>query len=309
MLSCLQKETTKRTHHFVDLLQAKYPDHYPVNTIDAVILRTIIKEYTLRKDTGNLIEYIQNTLKSDLYPRDSVLCNKIIYRLEKEERLLSDCEYLHRVLSCKDQIQSEYFNVFNLNSRVDSQEIDQYDQQYAILKKVFHIEETEKLNLVLDTNLNYWRAFPPWDVKYGLLQRYINGNPHELVHHFFTKYSDVPFFQEPVAFLYGDFKNDTTKFFQKYTALNNQISVSEYVKAKDLWHFPAIVILKESDKLSFWFFTSTLMQKFGVEKFIEFASLTTWNKDSDDFERNFKVVYGLKLEEFEQDHIIGRLAR
>lgn len=307
--SCIQKKDKVKSNRFDKILQTDFPKHFPEETVDAVILRKIIEEYVVKQDTSNLMTYINVILQEELYAKDSVVFYRILNQLDKDEKLVKGCEYLNNALSCKDQFQSKHFNVYNLNSRVKPEEINLYDKQYSELRKIFNNTDTLKLNLVLDTNLNYWRAFPIWDVKYGLLQRYVNGNPHELVHHFFTKYSDVPFFQEPIAFLYGDYRNDTAKFYNEFTSIKEELTNAEYVMAKEVWHFPAIVILEKNDKLSFWLFTSSLMQKYGIEKFIEFASLTTWDKGSGDFEKNFYIVYDLPLKEFEEKVIIRKLKK
>jgi len=305
---CNQKKEKSEIDSIDKILQADFPKHFPKNTVDAMVLREIIKGYVVtEKKESNLISYIKDNLHNELYSKDSVLHNKILKRLDKDEKLRKDCEYIIKVLSCNEQLQSKHFVVYNLNSKVDTQLVNLYDKQYDMLKSVFNSLETEKLNLVLDTNLNYWRAFPIWDVKYGLLQRYINGNPHELVHHFFTKYSDVPFFHEPMAFLYGDYRNDTAKFYNDFGKNKEQLTNDEYVNAKNVWHFPAIVILKRNDKLSFWLFTSNLMQKYGIDKFIQFAGITTWDKNDEDFEKNFQRVYNISLEEFEKKYIISQL--
>ncbi len=269
--SCNQESDVIKPNRFNTILQADFPEHFPDNTMNAVILSEIIKDYVVKQDTTDLTVYIKDILQKELCVIDSVLCNSISNQLDTDEKLVEDCEYLKKALSCMIQFKSRHFNVYNLNSKVSTEEINLYDTQYDDLKKVFNNNDTVKLNLFLDTNLNYWRAFPIWDVKYGLLQRYINGNPHELVHHFFTKYSDVPFFQEPMAFLYGGYRNDTAKFYGKFTTYNELLTKDEYVIAKEVWHFPAIVILEKYDKLSFWLFTSTLMKKYGIDKFIEFA--------------------------------------
>ena len=305
--SCNQKNNNVKSNCFDNILQADFPKHFPDNTIDAIIIRKIIEEYVLKKDTNDLITYIKIILQKEIYTKDSVLFNRILNQIDTDKKLIKDCEYLNKVLSCKKQIKSKHFKIYNINSGVNTEEINLYDKQYEELSKVFNNIDTVRLNLVLDTNLNYWRAFPIWDVKYGLLQRYINGNPHELVHHFFTKYSDVPFFQEPMAFLYGDYRNDTAKFYNNFSKNNEQLTNNEYVRAKDVWHFPAIVLLERDEKLSFWLFTSTLMQKYGINEFIEFASLTTWDKNNDDFEKNFNIVYNISLKEFEQKQIINKL--
>jgi len=305
--SCNQGKDSIERNRFDKILQSDFPEHFPENTIDAIVLRKIIHEYVINQDTTDLTVYIKNILQKELYENDSALNNRILNSLNTDEKILKDCDYLKKVLSCKNQFQSKHFNVYNLNSKVNTEEINLYDKQYDELKKAFNDIDTIKLNLVLDTTLNYWRAFPIWDVKYGLLQRYVNGNPHELVHHFFTKYSDVPFFQEPMAFLYGDYRNDTEKFYSMFTSFNDQLTKDEYVIAKEVWHFPAIVILEKYDKLSFWLFTSTLMKKYGIEKFIEFASITTWKKNNDDFEKNFNIVYNIPLKEFEHKQVISKL--
>jgi len=297
----------KETNSLDKILQLDFPDHYPKSTVNTMILREIVKKYVVTNSSLDFTKYLKENLRKELYLKDSVLYHSICEKIETDTKLINDCKYLKNVLSCNEQFQSKHFTVYNLNSKVDTQQINLYDKQYEILKAVFNNKDTERLNLVLDTNLNYWRAFPIWDVKYGLLQRYINGNPHELVHHFFTKYSDVPFFQEPMAFLYGDYRNDTAKFYDTFTKNKEQLTKDEYVLAKDVWHFPAIVLLERKDKLSFWLFTSTLMQKYGIEMFIQFASLTTWDKNDDEFEKNFLRVYNISLETFEEKNIINKL--
>lgn len=307
---CDQKEESSGTNKIDETLLSSFPKHFPENILDALVLRKIIKDYSIAEGKeSDLISHIKNNLARDLSLKDSVVYNRISKQLESDEKLLNDCKYLYKVLSCDEQFQSKHFKIYNINSKVDTQQINLYNKQYEALSLVFKNYDTTKLKLVLDTNLNYWRAFPIWDVKYGLLQRYINGNPHELVHHFFTRYSDVPFFQEPVAFLYGDYRNDTAKFFNNFTSYNELLTEKEYVMAKEVWHFPAIVILEKLDKLSFWLFTSTLMQKYGIKKFIEFASLTTWDKNGDDFEKNFNIVYKISLKQFEHKYVINRLKR
>jgi hypothetical protein len=305
--SCNVNYKKEKENDFQSILAIEFPAHFPDNTADAIILRKMVKEYVASNDTINIGAYIQRRLGNELWHIDSAICIRLKERFLEDDKLLRDCAYLVSALKCKDQFQSEYFNVYNINSKVSLEDIALYDRQYEKLKKLFKNTDTCRLNLYLDTNLNYWRAFPPWYVKYGLLQRYINGNPHELVHHFFTQYSDVPFFQEPMAFLYGGYRNNAAKFYEKYTSLNKELSVGNYVLAKENWHFPAIVILEQKQKQSFWLFTSVLMQKFGIEKFIEFASLTTWDKSNDDFERNFAEVYGMALKKFEKENIISKL--
>ncbi len=305
---CNQKNENSNIDSIDKILQADFPKHFPKNTVDALVLREIIKKYVITEEKeSNLISYIKNNLHNELYAKDSILYNRISKRLNTDEKLIEDCLYLNKVLSCNEQYQSKHFNVYNLNSIVDTQQTNLYDKQYDELKLVFKNNDTTKLNLVLDTNLNYWRAFPIWDVKYGLLQRSINGNPHELVHHFFTKYSDVPFFHEPIAFLYGGYRNDTAKFYNNFSKNKEDLTTNEYTLAKDVWHFPAIVLLERADKLSFWLFTSTLMQKYGIDKFIQFANTATWDKNNDEFENNFNIVYNISLNEFEKKHVISKL--
>lgn len=304
---CNRVNEATHTISIEEILQLDFPNHYPENTVDAFILREIIKKYVESGDSSNFISYIKERLLKDLYVKDSNLCNNISLKIETDSSLVNDCIYLKNALSCNEQYISKHFIVYNMNSSVDTQQVNLYDKQFEVLQSVFNETGAERINLVLDTNLNYWRAFPIWNVKYGLLQRYINGNPHELVHHFFTKYSDVPFFHEPMAFLYGDYGNDTTKFYTDFCKNSEQLSNEDYVLAKNVWHFPAIVLLKRNDKLSFWLFTSTLMQRYGIDKFIQFASITTWDKNNEEFENNFESIYNVSLEEFEKKHVISNL--
>lgn len=308
ILSCGRIEEKKSLTHKVDeILQMDFPAHYPENTKAAMILREIVKDYSGQKVNTDFVSFLKTNLYQEVFEKDSVLYVEIFNRIATDSLLLNDCFYLKKVLNCQEQYQSQHFTIYNLNSAIDTQKVAELDAQYEMLHKVFHSYENRKIDLVLDTSLHYWRSFPPWDIKYGLLQRNINRNPHELVHHFFTRFSDVPFFQEPMAFLFGDYRNDTAKFYNSFAEKCKHLSRNEYLKAKESWHFPAIVLLEETEKKSFWLFTTSLMQKYGIEKFIEFAKITTWDKSDLDFEKNFQMVYQMSLESFESKYIINKL--
>lgn len=53
--SCNQeKYNNVKSNRFENILQTNFPKHFPNKTVDAIIIRTIIGEYVIKKDTNDL---------------------------------------------------------------------------------------------------------------------------------------------------------------------------------------------------------------------------------------------------------------
>jgi hypothetical protein len=281
----------------------QYPSHYPAYTADIQILRSILKNSTIVVDAkykSNLL----STLENYLLPKYKRVFESLSKRLDENDKILNKCRYLSNVYQCEKQFTSRHFRVFSLYEKIDTARVNQYDTQYDDLAQIFEFDANDKIDLILDTTVSYWRAFPPWDVLFGLKQRTVNGNPHELVHFMFTSKSDVPFFQEPVAFLLGDYRGDTTRFFETIEKHASELSIDTYIPVKDHWHFPAIVLLDENQKHSFWLFTKTLIKKYDLKSFISLASECPWGSDYENFRLAFKSIYNRSVTDFEKEEVL-----
>lgn len=268
----------------------------------AKLVRSLIDSLCQRRICENLISQLQIIVTRDVVPLDSSLGNRILNKLSRDSSFVKDCLYVADLKRNWKAVAGKHFIFYFKNSDVpDTSKMREWDEHFEKLANTFDIDFSEKVPYKIDPSEKYGRSFAPWEVQWGIRWRRLADSFHELVHIMLFKYSDVPFFHEPLAFIYGTYKGDFRVVNEHWSEYEKTISDSGYVSATELFHFPQLVGLYKSKRASAFYFVYQLLIKHGIEKLLTFMERTPWESSETDFAQNFQKIYGLALKRIEED--------
>lgn|GEM_PF-2924352 len=246
---------------------------------------------------GELIKMVTK----EVMPTDPADAAQIVNKLDKDSSFAADCRHLADIYLLQHRKESRHFIFFYpIAQEPTVSGMAFWDRQFDRLAARFHNDIQNKIMFQIDPMEQYGRCFPPWEVFWGIRQNKLGDNPHELVHLMLFKYSDVPFFHEPLAFMYGTYLGDPKQIADGFRKYHQLVADSGYVTAADIFHFPQIIGLDKKVWASSFYFIEKLTEEYGLEKLLVFMGETPWSRDRDDFVHNFKAVYGVELGEFER---------
>jgi hypothetical protein len=232
---------------------------------------------------------------------DSAFGRQLLRRLDGDSSFVRHCLDVAAVQSTWHSAQSKHFIFyFEDDTPPAPTALKAWDNHFERLADAFGTTIAEKVPCRINKAEQYGRCFPPWDVRWGIELDSLGSNSHELVHLLLFRYSDVPFFHEPLAFIYGTYEADPRKVSARFSDYERVIADSGYVSATELLHFPQIIGLDEVKWASAFVYVDELVRGYGIEKLLRLMSMTPWQSSADDFAKNFREVYGVELTEFEQ---------
>lgn len=268
--------------------------------VQATLVRSLIDTLLSRNAGFDLMSGLKLEIAMRLVPLDSITGCIILNKLESDSSFIRDCLYVEDLKRNWALIKSKHFQFYvHDNDTLAKSDIDLWDNHFERLSKTFNSNITEKIPFRIDKTEKYGRCFAPWEVRWGIRQKELNDNPHELVHIMLFKYSDVPFFHEPLAFIYGSYKGDFVEANKHFKEHERRLQGNGYISSLELFHFPQIIGLDETKWSSAFYFNYNLIKKYGIPKLLEFMKKTPWESTEDDFKENFKELYDIDLERFE----------
>jgi hypothetical protein len=268
----------------------------------AKAVRNLIDSLCQQENGKDLIASLRSKVASEIMISDSSLGNQILNKLDNDSSFIEDCLYVADLKKNWNSIQSEHFIFYFKNDgSPDTSAMHQWGEHFERLSETFGTKIPEKIPFKIDNSEKYGRCFAPWEVRWGIKQGGVGNNPHELAHIMLFKYSDVPFFHEPLAFIYGTYKGDFSAVFEYLLKHTKIIADSGYVSATEILHFPSIIGLQKSKWASSFYFIYKLVTKYDVEQLLVLIRRTPWKSSVADFSDNFKEVYRIELTEFEHN--------
>lgn len=266
----------------------------------AKAVRNLIDSLYQQENCKDLIASLRSKVASEILISDSTLGNQILDKLDNDSSFIEACLYVADLKKKWNSIPSEHFIFYFKNdSSPGTLAMQQWDEHFERLSETFGTKIPEKIPFRIDNSEKYGRCFAPWEVRWGIKQGGVGDNPHELAHIMLFKYSDVPFFHEPLAFIYGTYKGDFSAVSEYLLQHTKTIADSGYVSATEILHFPSIIGLQKSKWASAFYFIYKLVTKYDIEQLLELMRMTPWKSSVADFSKNFKEVYGIELTEFE----------
>jgi hypothetical protein len=264
-------------------------------------VRRLIPSVAETLPSDDLIANLKTMTVNSVMPTDPVSAQGILIKLDEDSSFIADCRYLADLYQNWHKKESRHFIFFyQIDQEPTSSETAFWDQEFDRLARLFHNDIQNKIVFIIDPKEPYGRCFPPWGVLWGIRQKALGENPHELVHLMLFKYSDVPFFHEPLAFMYGTDLGDPNRIADSFGKYAQLVADSGYVTSADIFHFPQIIGLDKKAWASSFFFMQKVIEKYGIEKLLLFMRETPWSKNRDEFIGNFKTIFGNELEEFER---------
>jgi len=277
---------------------------------DEVILANTVRKLinSLCRQKNNckdIISLLKLKVTRDISIADSSLGNRILKKLTSDSTFVKHCLYVADLKSNWQSKESEHFIFYfnNTNHAPDSAKMHKWDNHFERLANIFDTKLSEKIPFKIDKNEKYGRCFAPWEVRWGIRQGAVGSNTHELVHIMLFKTSDVPFFHEPLAFIYGTYNGDLNVAAEKCQEFKQIIADSGYVSAAQLLHFPQIIGLKKNKWASTFYFIYNLLNKFDIDKLLLLMESSPWESSAENFMSNFYKIYGIELSEFESEII------
>jgi len=283
-----------------------YPGHQAlhsdeIRTVSAfrLMINSIIDDI---KNNDDLINILKRKINLYYLPSDSIFARKLLFKLSSDSNIVKECRYLSGIKRKWNSSQSSHFYFYyKKNNKPSETEMEFWDSQYIRLSLLFNIQQSDKVDYIIDPEENYGRAFPPWEIMTGIKQKELGGNPHELVHILLFKYSDVPFFHEPLAFIYGTDLGDRDAAEKRFLKYCNILRPDKYISAAELIHFPQIIGLDEAKWASAFCFVYSLNKKFGIVKLLRLMEANTWDGTIENFKTSFNKIYGIPLQAFETE--------
>jgi hypothetical protein len=267
----------------------------------ASMVRGMIDSLCAHADCTDPIALLRReALRRDM-SADSSLSRQLLAKLDEDSSFVRQCLRVADMRRNWHSAESRHF-VFYFQGDVvpDAAAMQAWDEHFERLSATFGTTITEKVPFAISDREPYGRCFPPWDVRWGIEQSEVGDNPHELVHLMLFKYSDVPFFHEPLAFIYGTHAGDLGAAAARCQQYERVIADSGYVSSTEILHFPQIIGLGEANWASSYFFVYKLVTKYDVEKLLRLMRMTPWDGSADEFREAFGEVYGVDLADFER---------
>lgn len=265
-------------------------------------VRNLINSLCQQENCKDMIASLRSKVSNEIMISNSSLGNQILNKLDNDSSFIKHCLYLADLKNDWNSVQSKHFIFyFNDDNAPDTSAMQEWDKHFERLSKTFGTQIFEQIPFKIDNSEKYGRCFAPWVVRWGIKQGGVGDNPHELAHIMLFKYSDVPFFHEPLAFIYGTYKGDFNIVSEHFLKYEEIIADSGYVSATKILHFPQIIGLHKSKWASSFYFIYKLVTKYDIDKLLILMRMTPWESSVDDFSNNFKEVYGIELKEFEHN--------
>jgi hypothetical protein len=218
-----------------------------------------------QENCKDLIAPLRSKVSNVTMISDSSLGNQILYKLDNDSTFIKDCLYVADLRINWNLVKSNHFIFyFKDENAPDTSAMQEWDKHFERLSKTFGTKIPEKIPLKIDNSEKYGRCFAPWVVKWSIKQGGVGHNPHELAHIMLFKYSDVPFFHESLAFIYGTYKGDFNIVSEHLLKYEKIIADSGYVSATTILHFPSIIGLHKSKWASSFYFIFKLVIKYDI---------------------------------------------
>jgi hypothetical protein len=267
----------------------------------ASMVRGMIDSLCARTDCTDLVAQLRRQALGRATGADSSLSRELLAKLDGDSSFVRRCLRVADMRRNWHSAQSRHFVFyFQGDTAPDAAAMRAWDEHFERLSATFGTTITGRVPFAISDQEPYGRCFPPWDVRWGIEQSEVGDNPHELVHLMLFQYSDVPFFHEPLAFIYGTHAGDLAAAAERARRYERVIADSGYVSAAEILHFPQIIGLGEAKWASSFTFVYKLVTKYDVERLLRLMRMTPWDGSADDFAEAFGEVYGMDLVEFER---------
>ena len=167
----------------------------------------------------------------------------LLTKLASDLNYVNRCQYISDLEAHAQYVDSDHFRFYydHRDRQPTQQLMREWDDDFVRMTKTFNSHIPDRIPYRIDPEDKYGRCYPPWDIRWGITARDVTGNTHELVHLMLFKYSDVPFFHEPLAFIYGTYKANMDTVNQHWLEYESMIADSGYISATELLHFPQII--------------------------------------------------------------------
>jgi len=267
-------------------------------------VRDLIEKICQEGKATDIIASLTAMVHDKVVSTDPQLGNQILDKLKNDKVFKDHCLYVADLKRNYKSVRSKHFIIYHKKDNSPAHSVmRRWDGYFEILASVFNNHFVERVPFKIDKPERYGRCFAPWAVRWGIRMDAIGANPHELVHIMLFKYSDVPFFHEPVAFMYEAIKGDPGLAHRKFAKCEKIVADSGYVPARELLHFSQLIGLEKAKWASAYVFVYSLHERYGVEKLLSLMKGTPWSSTVDEFSTNFEKIYGITLQEFENSII------
>lgn len=288
----------------IEIVDSSYTALHPEEVRQAnafrFMINTIIEENITA--AAELRTLFYNKIYMYFMPADTNIAKILLNRVDTDTSMMKECQYILKVKSSWPSTAGKHFVFYYpAGKKPDTTRMIFWDNQFERLSSLFNTQIKKKITFVIDPNDQYGRAFAPWDISMGIRQKELDENPHELVHVMLFKYSDVPFFHEPLAFIYGTSLGDMANARERYLKYSKLLLAGKYVSASELIHFPQIIGLDNIKWASAFCFVYKLNEKYGLEKLLNLMTENTWKDSANNLESSFKKIYGVELPPFEKE--------
>jgi len=263
-------------------------------------VRTLIAELCAREAGADVIASLEARAAAGTLTPDTSLARWMRTALASDSSFVVACRYVADLHQHWRSVASLHFVFyFRGGDAPAAAMMSRWDRNFERLATTFGSSGRERVPFVLDGSEIYGRAFPPWDVRWGIRKAHLDANTHELVHIMLFEWSDAPFFHEPLAFLYGTDQADRVAISKRVRRCERTIADSGYFSATTLLHMPQIIGARREGWASAICFVHGLTARYGLPKLMALMRMTPWKADDGLLARNFKTVYDINLETFE----------
>ena len=294
-----------------DLHEQNLWQDFPLNSAEirqAQLIRTLLDSMAGHHDDGNLAGRLKLEVARHVSSEDSLLKNRLLEKLTADSSFIRQCEYVFDLKQNWQSVPSAHFIFYFRDGNKPSTVMMQtWDNDFRRLSETFKTHIPVRIPYKIDKDDRYGRCFPPWEVRWGIKSRDVTGNTHELVHLMLFKYSDVPFFHEPLAFIYGTYKGNRDSVQVAWLPYEQMIADSGYVSATQLLHFPQIIGLDRVKRASACYFIRCVADEFGIDKLLQLMKAVPWAASEDDLITSFQRIYNIRLSDYERE-IVSRIA-
>ncbi len=264
-------------------------------------VRALIDSLCTRGSDEDVIATLRSMAADESVVTDSGVRRQIVSGLDRDSSLIKSCLYVADLKRHWKSTPSEHFVFHYQNDTVpDPSVMHRWDSHFERLARTFGSAISEKIPVKIDRTEQYGRAFAPWEVRWGIRQAALNDNPHELVHIMLFEYSDVPFFHEPLAMMYGSDEGDAQAISERIVRYEKTIADSGYVSAGEMLHCPQFIGMDAKEWASAVCFIYQLVKRHDMEKLLMLMRGTPWETPVSEFPSRFREVYGVGLDEFER---------
>lgn len=149
----------------------------------AKTVRTLIDSMYKHLPCGEIISLLRSEVSYRIMLKNQELGNRILEKLSKHSTYIKHCLYLADMKLNMQSLESQRFIFyFEEGDAPDDLTTHEWDKHYENLSNTFDSKILEKIAFKIEKSEKYGRAFPPWDVCWGLRQKELGKSPHELIH-------------------------------------------------------------------------------------------------------------------------------